>query len=61
MEMEPESWRLGTHPPGCGCLPCRLSRSWVSVERDGSRLRVSSWSGQQLRRNPPGSTSDTRG
>ena len=29
LEMELEAWSPRTHPPGCGCLPCRLSRSWA--------------------------------
>ena len=29
LEMELEAWSPGTHPPGCECLPCRLSRSWA--------------------------------
>ena len=29
LEMELEAWSPGTHPPGCDCLPCRLSRSWA--------------------------------
>ena len=31
LEMELESWKPGTHLPGCGCLPCRLFRSWVDL------------------------------
>ena len=29
LEMELEAWSPGSHPPGCECLPCRLSRSWA--------------------------------
>ena len=29
LEMELEAWSPGTHPPGCDCLSCRLSRSWA--------------------------------
>ena len=29
LEMELEAWSPGTHPPGCDCLPCWLSRSWA--------------------------------
>ena len=31
LEMELEAWSPRTHPPGCDCLPCRLSRSWAEV------------------------------
>ena len=36
LEMELESWRPGIHLPECGCLPCRLFRSWEDLEMESS-------------------------